>query len=181
MLSKKGEIAQWNFNQKMIWISWIVSNVLKSELLPTASEGWGEVIFSVCLSVHIYGGGGTPSGWRWGGTPFPGPCGGYHIQLTGGVPRPRSRWGYPLPRGYPWHGVPPSRGTLPWQGVPPTRPAQCVLATRHLVYLLRSRRRTFLFCSNMQLVSQLFSLLGSATWHIAWQVSLRATKLKKSN
>ena len=29
--------------------------------LPPASEGWGKVLFSVCLSVHISGGGGTPS------------------------------------------------------------------------------------------------------------------------
>ena len=39
-------------------------------LLQPASEGWGKVLFSVCLSVHTLTGGGTPakSGW-WGGTP----------------------------------------------------------------------------------------------------------------
>ena len=52
--------------------------------LPAASEGWGKVIFSVCLSFHSSKGG-TP--YSWGGvTPFP--C------MDGG---------YPLP----WQGVPP--------------------------------------------------------------------------
>ena len=65
------------------------------KLLPPASEGWGKVIFSVCLSVHVgvprlwsqvpsqplvpclfWGGGATPST----GEPSPGPVQGYPLR-----------------------------------------------------------------------------------------------------
>ena len=89
--------------------------------LPPASEGWGKVIFSLCVSVHtsmgggvpqpghpgqvwMVGGGGTPvrSAWWWGKKGLDG--GGYlgYCQqgLDGGVylgyPRPSlDGWGYP--------------------------------------------------------------------------------------
>ena len=93
--------------------------------LPPASEGWGKVLFSVCLSVHISGGGtpvrsrgGTPSQvWSGGrGDPIPGLVGGY----PGVHPMTRSGWGTPpgTGMGYPprtWDGVPP----LPGIGYPP--------------------------------------------------------------
>ena len=123
-------------------------------------------MFSVCVSVHIWGGGGTPSqvqvgggvphpGGRRGvphpgpgrGVPHPGPGGGYPILGPGrGVPHPRSRQGGACP-GYPPAGghpprVPPSRGHLP--GVPPGRgaPAQGTppQQDQHSVYLLRGAR-----------------------------------------
>ena len=79
--------------------------------LPPASEGWGKVIVSVCLSVH-----------RVGGVPqsvmrYP--------PSRGGVP-PVQRWGTPVSRG----GAP-----LP----PRNRTADGVLDTRRVVCLLRSR------------------------------------------
>ena len=43
--------------------------------LPPASEGWGKVIFSLCVSVHR-GGEGYPSQVLTGGYPIPGPDGG---------------------------------------------------------------------------------------------------------
>ena len=75
-----------------------------------------EVIFSVCLSVHISGG--IPSSW-WG-VPIQGPDGGGpHPRSRRGIPLARSRWGgYPIPGpsgGYPIQG--PGRGHPP--GVPP--------------------------------------------------------------
>ena len=62
-----------------------------SVLLLPASEGWGKVLFSVCLSVHtsIWGGGrGDPiTDLDRGGTSFQVQVGGgYPIQLTGGYP-----------------------------------------------------------------------------------------------
>ena len=77
-------------------------------LLPPASEGWGKVPFSVCLSVH------TSRSGRGGGGGFPGP--------GRGVPHPRSRQGgYTIPgldrgvlhktdRGYPYPIPGPGRG-----------------------------------------------------------------------
>ena len=106
-------------------------------LLPPASEGWGKVIFSLCVSVHTLMGGGVPhlrSGWVgtpsqvWlGGYPIPGLAGGYPISgLAGGVPHLRSGWGE-LPHlrsgGYPISGL--GRGGTPSQvwvgGVPHLR------------------------------------------------------------
>ena len=101
-------------------------------LLPPASEGWGEVIFLVCLSVHTWEGvphptdggyplprsgqgaphladGGVPPSQVW--------TGGYPIQLTEGTPSQVWRGGYPiqLTGGTPFPGldreVPPGRGT----------------------------------------------------------------------
>ena len=81
--------------------------------LPPASEGWGKVLFLVCLSVHTL----------IGGIPKPGlDGGGYPSQVwMVGVPRVPPRpgldgRGYP---GYPhhdWMGYPP----LSLDGVPPT-------------------------------------------------------------
>ena len=61
-------------------------------LLPPASEGWGKVLFSVCLSVHTSRGGTlVRSGWRGAGVPWPGldDGGGYASQVWmvgGGTP-----------------------------------------------------------------------------------------------
>ena len=73
-------------------------------LLPTAYVVREEVIFSVCLSVHTRGGGGTylpdgggggvptlRSGWWGGGTYLP------RSRVGGGVPTLRSGWGGYLP------------------------------------------------------------------------------------
>ena len=104
-----------------------------NSLLPPASEGWGKVLFSVCLSVHTSTGG-TPSqvwvgvlhprsGWR--GTqsqvwmerfPIPGlgvphPSQVWMVEEVPGVPPARSRWwGVPPPGldGGVYPGVPPS-------------------------------------------------------------------------
>ena len=84
------------------WIS------ICSLFLPPASEGWGKVLFSVCLSVHISGGGTHPRSGRGGEVPNP------RSRWGEGVPHPRSRWG----RGYPIPGqdrVPPGPG----MGYPP--------------------------------------------------------------
>ena len=81
---------------------------LSRGLLPPASEGWGKVLFSVCLSVHIsgrvpqsgLGRGSTPSQVWTGGTPSQVWGGGYPIQVWGG--------GYPIQvwmvGGVPWPG-----------------------------------------------------------------------------
>ena len=83
-------------------------------LLPPASEGWGKVLFSVCLSVYISGGvpqlglgeypipglarGSTPSQVWPGGLPGIPPHDqfwmGYPLDLRWGTPRPGM--GYPL-------------------------------------------------------------------------------------
>ena len=121
----------------------------------------GKVIFSVCLSVHTWGGGypiQLTGGDRvpcpadgGGGIPHPADGGGvpHPADGGGGYPLPRSGWGggvpHPVDRGEPLprQGSTPPRGTPP----PPTRPAQRVLTTRRAVCLLRSRRRTFLLNS----------------------------------
>ena len=110
----------------------------KLPCLPPTSEGWGNVIVSVC--PHLQGGGGTPSEvWmgvpylrsRWGGDPYPsldgrgnpipGSDGWYPIPgLDEGVPHARSEWdvrhsadgGYPHPRS--GCGVPPPPSTTGW-------------------------------------------------------------------
>ena len=77
--------------------------------LPPASEGWREVIFSLCVSVHTWGGGGPDPALDGGGYPnlgqggYPNLEGGYPI--SGGVPQP---WmgGTPSPGGYPISGYP---------------------------------------------------------------------------
>ena len=98
-------------------------------LLPPASQGWGKVLFSVCLSVHISGGvpqsglGGVPHP-KSGGYPIPGLDGVPPSQTWDGVPPPRPGTGYPRILGW---GTPPDlgRGTLPppdlrWGTPPPT-------------------------------------------------------------
>ena len=76
-------------------------------LLPPASEGWGKVLFSVCLSVHISG---EVPQLGIGGYPIPGPL---------GTPLIRSGWVPPRT----WDGVPPQTwDRIPswtWDGVPP--------------------------------------------------------------
>ena len=62
----------------------------KFVLLPTASKGWGKVMFSVCSHR---GGGGTPARSRRGG---------YLSQGT--YPLDRSGWGYPKVPTHPGHG-----------------------------------------------------------------------------
>ena len=56
--------------------------------LPPASEGWREVIFSLCVSVHTQGGAYLPGGYLlrsgWGVPTFPGLGGGYLPSRWGG-------------------------------------------------------------------------------------------------
>ena len=82
--------------------TFVLVNYLSRTFLPPASEGWGKVLFSVCLSVHISGGvpvsdpgrglpvsglrGHGPSS-RSGGVQGPGP-GGHPRSRSGGVPGP---------------------------------------------------------------------------------------------
>ena len=82
-------------------------------LLPTAYAVREEVIFSVCLSVHIWGGGGYPIWLMGGGYPIQVQVGGgYPIQVqVGGAPA----WGTP------WQGMP-TQGTPPQGGHPPRVP-----------------------------------------------------------
>ena len=82
-------------------------------LLPTASEGWGKVMFSVCS--HPGRGGGTylgqaePTLTRGGCLPWPGRD--TYLGWGGGVPT-LARGVHTLARGYlPWLG-----GYLPWPG-----------------------------------------------------------------
>ena len=78
-----------------------MKQLLRLQLLPPASEGWGKVLFSVCLSVHISGGGGSRSG---GGLPSLRSQGGPSLRSGGGAPRSRSGSGGPSLRsggGYP--------------------------------------------------------------------------------
>ena len=75
---------------------WIWLKIITT-LLPPASEGWGKVIVSLCVSVHT----------STGGTPF---------QVYVGYPLPRSRWGYPLSKSR--QGVPLPRSR---QGEPPSQ------------------------------------------------------------
>ena len=88
--------------------------------LPTAYVVREEVIFSVCLSVHIWGGGGTPSQVQVGLYPISGPGRGYPIQLMVGGVYPIQLMvggtlaGGPCP-GYPPH---PGLGGGPTQGTP---------------------------------------------------------------
>ena len=62
--------------------------------IPPTSEGWGNILFSVSLSVHTSTQGGVPcAGYGWGGTPSRYLGGGYpsQIQVLGGkVPHTRS-------------------------------------------------------------------------------------------
>ena len=121
--------------------SYQFQNSAISSLLPTAYVVREEVIFSVCLSVHIWGGG-YPVRLMGGGYPIPGPggggtpsqvqVGGYPIQLMvgrgGGYPIQLMVGGYPRaapPARVPPHpglggGVPiPGRGD-PTRGTPPS-------------------------------------------------------------
>ena len=108
-----------------------------------------------CLTLDSLPPGGGTHPWSRG-YPIPG-LGGYPVPgLVGylvpgsrsrGVPQPRSRrvphprsGGYPIPG--PGRGVP---GVPPWTRSGLDRTAQQVLATWQAVYLLHSRRRTFLF------------------------------------
>ena len=67
--------SRWN----RVWISVIlffyiyVKPMILFQLLPPASKGWRKVVFSLCQAL------------QGGGTPFPGPGGGY----------PLPRWGVP--------------------------------------------------------------------------------------
>ena len=116
---------------------------------PHPKDGEGNV-FSLSVSSHLEGGGGTYLPGR--GVPtFPG--------LDGGVPTfpGLDRGGTYLPGGgvSTWVGNPPphqGRYPPPHQGrYPPTRTAWHVLATRRAVCLLRSRRRTFLLIIGLNL------------------------------
>ena len=91
--------------------------------LPPASEGWGKVIFSLCVSVHTSTGGGGGAGYPIPGLdrgqegyPITGLGGGYP-----GYPTARSGWwGYPP--GQVWIVTPTARSG--WWGVPRISPGQ---------------------------------------------------------
>ena len=104
-----------------------ISRDISFILLPTAFEGWGQVMFSVC--PHL-GGEGTPARSKWGvppartdrGVPQPG-------QTGGGVPQPGLMGEVPQPGPDmdTWGGVPHGRDGVPsdqvrmggtWGGVP---------------------------------------------------------------
>ena len=59
----------------------------RPKLLPPASEGWQNVMFSLCPPFQGVGGLPDPRSGQ-GGYPIPG--------LDRGVPHPRFRWGYPI-------------------------------------------------------------------------------------
>ena len=88
-------------------------------LLSSVSEGWGKVIFPVCLSVHTFGGGGYPSPRFFPGLWSQVLSGGIQSQVLSEVSGPRSfpRGTPVLAREYPspsqW--IPQDRGTL-WPG-----------------------------------------------------------------
>ena len=98
----------------------------ESEFLPPASEGCGKVIFSVCLSVRILGGG-YPSPKFFPRCLVPG--------LFWGIPQ---TWlGVPQDRGVPLAGT----GVPPWPGLqiglvppPPRRGGQVMLWAVCLVW-----------------------------------------------
>ena len=79
--------------------------------LPPASEGWGKVIFSVCLSVHTRG---DPSPRLFPRCLIPAPfLGVRQFQVLSQISGPRSFRGYPIS----FRGVPQDRGTYPWPGL----------------------------------------------------------------
>ena len=124
----------------------------------------GNVLTRVCPSICLSTGGGVPISHNAlqhfpechgaaGGT-LPGPGGGVPCQVQpGGYPAMGVPWpggtlaggtlvgGYPA-RGYPGRVPPPARSG----GGYPVRTTEGVFTTRRAVCLLRSRRRTFLFC-----------------------------------
>ena len=79
--------------------------------LPYASEGWGKVIFSLCITPHLDGG-----GEGRGGTP--------HQLLTGGYTHPVPTRGYPHPVSIGGGGVPPSSPDRGEQGGTPMQSQQ---------------------------------------------------------
>ena len=120
-----------------------------------ARSSWGVPCRGVpCQGVPCGGypaGGGTlPGGTLLGGTPRGYPAGGVHCQggTLPGYPSSQVRTGGTLPVSP--GRAPPSR-VLPQPGQDgggyPGRTTEGVLNTRRAVCLLRSRRRTFLFCT----------------------------------
>ena len=85
--------------------------VVKMSYLPSASEGWGKVTFSVCS--HLWGGVG------WGGTLARSGVWGEYPMPVVGVPQPGlDGGGYPIPGlgwGVPWPGLD-GGGVIPSQG-----------------------------------------------------------------
>ena len=153
-----------------------------SDWLPTASEGWGKVIFSLCVSVHTRG---VPQpGPEGGGTPIQPWTGGTPSSLGWGLPSSSlGRGGPHLDEGTPCPemGVPPIQG---WMGVPPVwtwtgdgvppppiRTTEGVLAVQQSVCLLRSCRRTSWFVNSFIMVAYekifLIVLLGYL-WDSDW-------------
>ena len=111
------------------------SNVFLNHIfLPPATEGWGKVIFSVCLSVHTGTGGGTPVPGSFPGLWSQVLSRGYHSprffprslilsQVSGprsflGEGYPRPFWGYPRTGPRQGWGTPSQDwGTPPWPGL----------------------------------------------------------------
>ena len=136
-------------------------------LLPPTSEGWGKVIFSVCVSIHTSTGGGgvPPSQVQVGGTPSQVQVGGgvppSQVQVGGGVgayPLPRSRWGAGVGWGTPFPGPMGGAGAVGGRVPPIQVRSQDEVGGgtpyRHSVYLLRGGRYAScihageLYCSN---------------------------------
>ena len=71
---------------------WLHKYIIYIYILPPTSEGWGKVIFSVCVS--IYGGGGYPRLVSIGRVPLSCPCPGVpHPDQTRVLPPIRTGWG----------------------------------------------------------------------------------------
>ena len=153
--------------------------------LPPASEEWGKVLFSVCLSVHTStGGGGVPQsgldGWGGGGVVRSGWLDGGQVLIGGGTPAQVWMGGYlppwldgvPPPHHHEWMGYPP----LPWvdgvtpppwvDGVPPFPPPH------HSEHWLRGGRYAScvhaggLSCFHMIFQSRLAEPSGSRFLHV---------------
>ena len=91
----------------------VSGHVMSLTLLPPASEGWGKVLFSVCLSVHTSTGGGVPQsgmdgrgevpqpGLDGGGLPQSGVDGGggypSQVLMVGGTLTRSGWWGVSWP------------------------------------------------------------------------------------
>ena len=117
--------ACWNLNTEQLnsnfiilyWFSWKKPVVSFLFFLPPASEGWGKVIFSLCVSVHTL----TEGGYLIPIHPHPYPSlsGGVPDQALdgGGVPRSSlGQGGYPNPS-LDWGGTPTLDGGYPNLGL----------------------------------------------------------------
>ena len=116
---------------------------------PNPKDGESTVFTGVCLSTHggatpVPGSFSVPRSWPKG---YPSPGLGVNPVLARRYPSPSQGRGCPI-TGYPSQdrtGVPPGKD---WSTLPPPphdRTAVGAFSTRRAVYLLRLRRKTFLF------------------------------------